>query len=151
MAKTLIRHAVTSDFNVLLEMDQASFSHGVAYDATELSYFMKRPGAETLILEEDSQIVAFLILEVRHTRRSGTIVTLDVRDTHRRKGYGTQLLKRAEGILSDYGAEMYDLEVDVGNRTAMIFYKRHGFRTVRTLHNYYSNGNDAYLMVKELL
>jgi len=151
MAKTLIRHAVTADFNTLLEIDKASFPGGVAYDAVELSYFMNRDGAETLVVEEAAQIVAFIIIEVHRTRRSATIVTLDVRETHRRSGHGTQLLSRAEEILVDYGVELYDLQVDVTNRGAIGFYKKHGFGTVRTLRNYYANGNDAYLMVKELL
>lgn len=150
MAKTLIRHAVAADFSELLEIDQASFVGGVAYDAAELSYFMSRAGAETLVLEENNQIVAFIILEVHRTRRSGTIVTLDVRKTHRRNGYGSRLLNTAEGILLDYGVEAYDLQVDVSNRGAISFYKKHGFRTVRTLDHYYANGHDAFLMVKQL-
>ena len=151
MAKTLIRHAVTADFNALLEIDEASFTGGVAYDAVELSYFMNREGAETLVLEEEDDIVAFLIMEVHRTRRSATIVTLDVRETHRRGGCGTRLLKRAEDILGDYGVEGYDLQVDVTNHGAIGFYKKHGFKVVRTLRRYYANGNDAFFMVKELL
>src|SRR5262245_16420518 len=150
MTKTLIRHAVSADFSQLLEIDQTSFVRGVAYNAAELSYFMKRPGAETLVLEEESRIVAFLILEVHRTQRSATIVTLDVRATHRRNGYGSQLLIRAEEILLDFGVEEYDLQVDVTNRAAIIFYKKHGLGTVRTLSHYYANGNDAYLMTKNL-
>jgi ribosomal-protein-alanine N-acetyltransferase len=150
MAKTLIRHAVSGDFSTLLEIDQASFTGGVAYDADELSYFMNRSGAETLVLEENGRIVAFLILELHSTNRFGTIVTLDVRETHRRKGYGAQLLNRAEAILVDYGAEAYDLQVDVTNSVAISFYKKHGFQILRTLRRYYANGNDAYLMNKEL-
>jgi ribosomal-protein-alanine N-acetyltransferase len=151
MPKTLIRHASPTDFGDLLDIDQSSFSHGVAYDASELSYFMNRSGAETIVLEEDGHIVAFLILEVHRTRRSGTIVTLDVRQSHRRQGYGTLLLNRAEDILSQYGVEAYDLQVDVTNHGAITFYKRHGFRTIRTLPAYYANGHDAYLMVKDLM
>src|SRR6476661_8760943 len=123
MTKTLIRHAVPTDFGDLLEIDQASFVGGVAYDASELSYFMNRSGAETLVIEQDGRVVAFLILEVHRTRRSGTIVTLDVRETHRRNGYGTWLLSRAEEILFQYGVETYDLQVDVTNQGAIIFYK----------------------------
>jgi ribosomal-protein-alanine N-acetyltransferase len=151
MPKTLIRHAVSADFESLLEIDEASFPDGVAYDAVELSYFMNRNGAETIVAEDDGTIVAFLIMEVHRTRRNATIITLDVRETHRRNGYATRLLKRSEEILTDYGVEVYDLQVDVTNRGAIGFYKKHGFSTVRTLPRYYANGHDAYLMVKELL
>jgi [ribosomal protein S18]-alanine N-acetyltransferase len=151
MPKTLIRHAVQEDFEVLLEIDEASFPGGVAYDANELAYFMNRNGAETIVVEEDAAIVAFLIMEVHRNRRGATIVTVDVRENSRRKGYGSQLLKRAEEILNDYGIDLYDLQVDVANDNAILFYKKHGFNVVRTLHNYYANGNDAYLMVKELI
>jgi len=148
--KTLIRHAVDGDFNVLLEIDVASFPGGIAYNAAELSYFMNRDGAETLVVEEAGNIVAFLIVEVQAGRRRATVVTLDVRATHRRSGYGTQLLNRAEEILTNYGVEIYDLQVDVTNRGAIDFYRKHGFKTVRTLKNYYANGHDAYLMTKQL-
>ena len=151
MTKTLIRHAVTADFNSLLAIDQASFTGGVAYDAAELSYFMYRDGAETLVLEEDGKVVAFVILEVHPTRRSATIITLDVLKTYRRNGYGSRLLSRAEDILLEYGVETYDLQVDITNRAALDFYKKHGFEMVSTLRHYYANGNDAYLMVKQLL
>ena len=151
MAKTLIRHAAREDFETLLEIDEASFPGGVAYDANELAYFMSRAGAETIVAEEDGQIVAFLIMEVHRTRRTATIVTLDVRENHRRSGYGTQLLKRSEEMLGDFGVELYDLQVDVTNRNAIRFYKKHGFSIARILPKYYANGHDAYLMVKDLL
>jgi ribosomal-protein-alanine N-acetyltransferase len=150
MTKTLIRHAVHEDFDVLLEIDEASFPRGVAYDANELAYFMDRSGSETIVVEEDGNIVAFLIVEVHRNRRSATIVTVDVRENSRRKGYGSQLLMRAEEMLHDYGIELYDLQVDVSNGKAILFYKKHGFTIARTLRNYYANGHDAYLMMKEL-
>ena len=52
-------------------------------------------------------------------------------------------------MLVDYGVEVYDLQVDVTNAGAIAFYKKHGFKTVKTLRKYYANGNDAFLMVKE--
>ncbi|HLH30902.1 MAG TPA: N-acetyltransferase [Terriglobia bacterium] len=150
MVKSLIRHASPADFQTLLEIDEASFAHGVAYNAAELNYFMNRAGAETLVAEEDGQIVAFIIIEIENGRRRATVVTLDVRASHRRSGYGTQLLNRAQDILTEYGVETYDLQVDTTNRGAIDFYKKHGFKTIRTLKNYYANGHDAFLMMKEL-
>jgi len=149
MTKTLIRHAVPADFESLLAIDVSSFPGGVAYDATELAYFMNHEGAETIVLEANGIIVAFLIMEIHHTRRAATIVTLDVCENERRNGYASRLLKRSEEMLVDYGVEVYDLQVDVTNAGAIAFYKKHGFKTVKTLRKYYANGNDAFLMVKE--
>ena len=66
---------------------------------------MDREGAETIVLEVDKTIVAFLIMEVLRNRRRATVVTLDVDERHRRNGYGSQLLKRSEQTLADYGVE----------------------------------------------
>jgi ribosomal-protein-alanine N-acetyltransferase len=150
MTKTLIRHAVSSDFPVLLGIDVASFPPGVAYNSAELSYFMNRPGSETLVLEAEGVIAGFLIIEVHPNRRFATIVTLDVREGHRRMGHATKLFEKAEEILESHGVEMCDLQVDVSNTGAIRFYKLKGFTTVRRLREYYANGNDAWLMVKEL-
>jgi ribosomal-protein-alanine N-acetyltransferase len=150
MAKTLIRHATNSDFPTLLSIDEASFPDGVAYDSEELSFFMNRAGTETLVLEVDGRIAAFLILEVNRRRKLATLVTLDVRSEHRRQGYGARLLKRSEEILETYDVETYNLQVDVGNAPAIAFYDKHGFKMSKTLKSYYANGNDAYQMVKRL-
>lgn len=150
MTKTLIRHATKADFESLLAIDVSSFPGGVAYDAGELAYFMNREGGETIVAEVNGTVVAFLIMEVHRTHRTATLVTLDVRENERRNGYGTQLLKRSEEMLMDYGVDTYDLQVDVTNRPAIAFYEKHGFKTIRTIKHYYANGNDAFLMVKEL-
>ena len=150
MTKTLIRHAIPADFESLLALDVSSFAGGVAYDASELAYFMNHEGAETIVVEVNGTIVAFLIMEVHGTRRRATIVTLDVCENERRNGFGSQLLKRSEEMLLNYGVEAYDLQVDVTNRPAIAFYRKHGFKTIQTLTNYYANGHDAFLMMKEL-
>src|SRR5207247_4559906 len=143
MPKTLIRHAVSADFESLLEIDQASFPGGVSYDATELAYFMDREGAETIVLEVDKTIVAFLIMEVLRNRRRATVVTLDVDERHRRNGYGSQLLKRSEQPLAEYGIDIYDLSLQVTNRRATFIYKKHGIENCRVLLHYDAHGEDG--------
>jgi [ribosomal protein S18]-alanine N-acetyltransferase len=150
MTKTLVRNAASADFPTLLKIDKASFPPGIAYDFVELSYFMRRKGARTLVAEVDGDIVGFLLLEIMSRRKAATLVTIDIRAEHRRKGFGTELLARSEQILREAAILRYELQVDTANADAMVFYRKHGFVIVNTLKGYYANGNDAYLMVKEI-
>jgi ribosomal-protein-alanine N-acetyltransferase len=150
MAKTHVRSASDGDFPTLLQIDQASFPPGIAYDSSELSYFMRRDGSETLVVESDGEIAGFILVEIRRRKKSATMITLDVRAEHRRRGYATSLLVASEEILRKRHVLRYELQVDVNNSPAIEFYTKHGFETVCTLKGYYPNGNDAYLMVKRL-
>ena len=149
--KTLIRRAADADFETLLSIDEASFEREIAYDHVELSFLMKRPGAETFVLEEKGEITAFLLMEVNRRRKRATIVTLDVRSDRRRKGFASDLLRHSENVLLGYGVQTYDLQVDTRNEGAVSFYQKHGFEVERRLKKYYPGGHDAWQMVKKLL
>jgi len=149
--KTLIRYATGADFPTLLSIDRASFSDEIAYDSVELSFLMKRPGAETLVLEEDGAIAAFLLMEVNRRRKRATLVTLDVRNEKRRHGYASDLLRHSENILQGYGVISFDLQVDTRNEGALSFYRKHEFQIERRLEKYYPGGHAAWQMVKRLV
>ena len=99
MPKTHVRTAVSSDFPTLLEIDQASFPPGIAYDSSELSYFMKREGSETLVIETDGTIAGFILVEIRRRKKHATMITLDVRSEYRRQGFATELVLASEEVL----------------------------------------------------
>jgi ribosomal protein S18 acetylase RimI-like enzyme len=150
MTKTFVRPAARDDLQKLLEIDAGSFPAGLAYDREELAYFMNRAGAETLVLESGGEVAAFLIVEVSRARDAATLVTLDVREEFRRRGFASLLLERSEAVLAQQHVGRYTLQVDVDNPAAIAFYLKHGFRTLRRLSRYYPNGADAWLMVKTL-
>lgn len=150
MPKTHVRTAVSTDFPTLLEIDQASFPPGIAYNSAELSYFMQRDSV-TLIVEQDDKIAGFILVEIRRGKKSATMITLDVRSECRRQGCATELLQASEEVLCKRMVQHYELQVDVENTPAIEFYKKHGFETICTLKRYYPNGNDAFLMTKHLL
>src|SRR6266581_1403078 len=119
MPKTHVRPAVASDFPTLLRIDQDSFPPGIAYDSSELAYFMRREGAETLVAEADGEIVGFIVIETRRRKKSAIMITLDVREEHRRLGYASKLLTASEDILRERMVPKYELQVDVGNSGAI--------------------------------
>ncbi len=148
--KRLIRSTIPSDFATLVAIDQSCFEKDVAYDSYELRYFMSRPSATTLVAEVDGTIAGFLVLDMQGDRSGATLVTLDVRDSYRNTGIGSELLVHSEDLLARGGSTRYTLQVDTVNSVALEFYRRRGFRVVRTLRRYYPNGADAYLMEKQV-
>ena len=135
---------------MLLSIDEACFPPEIAYDSRELRHMMGRSGAETLVLESDGQICAFLLMDVEPARGIATLVTLDVLREHRRQGYASTLLLRSEKILSEYGVRTYVLQVDTENEAAIAFYRRSGFKGATLLRHYYPGNRDAWQMVKTL-
>jgi ribosomal-protein-alanine N-acetyltransferase len=150
MTNTTIRRATGADFPTLLDIDATSFPDGLAYDAEELFYFMNQPGAETWLLESEGRIAAFMIVDVDRRSRWITLVTLDVLQDYRRLGFGSILMRKSEEIALENNARNFRLQVDVTNAGAIRFYEKHQFQASRKLPHYYSNGNDAFLMIKRL-
>ncbi len=83
-------------------------------------------------------------------KTKGHIVSLAVMPEHRRKGVATALMKLAEEALKRKGAEELYLEVRVSNEPAIRLYEKLGYKKVKVLKYYYSDGEDAYLMAKEV-
>ena len=125
----------------------------MAYSQRELAFYMRRPGAFTLVAEgqadaEASSVLGFIVAEAQ--RRSGHIITIDVVAAARRLGVGSALLVAAEEQLRKLDAEVVALETAVNNDAAIRFYKEKGYFVQKTVRGYYSGQLDALEMVKEL-
>jgi ribosomal-protein-alanine N-acetyltransferase len=75
------------------------------------------------------------------------IVTVAVREDHRRRGIGALLVARAIELAREAEAESVTLEVRVSNTGAQALYERFGFRRAGIRKRYYTdNGEDAIIM-----
>jgi len=152
------------DFETLWRIDQNCFPPGISYGRLELSAYIRRRGAFTLVAEsaESGQaergeiakpapsLLGFIVAEASR-RGMGHIITIDVVPAARRFGIGSKLLAAAEERLQTAGVAQVFLEAAVDNKTALAFYKRHDYFVVKTLPRYYSNGLDAFVLQKDLL
>jgi [ribosomal protein S18]-alanine N-acetyltransferase len=155
----LIRPYRAADFDRLWQIDQACFPPGIAYSQMELSGFITRRNAITLVAElpasdhdrlrDSKTIVAFAVSHPY--RKSGRILTLDVLPEARRSGLGSKLLLESEARLRQRGCTEVYLETAVDNDAALKLYHKLEYRILRTLPGYYpAHGLDAFLMGKEL-
>ena len=148
--KNRIRPFAQTDFPILLAIDQGCFAPEIAYDEWELAHFLSSPGSRTLVAEADDNIAGFILVELRRKSSTATLVTLDVLEPFRKQRIGSLLLEAAEQILRSERIKQHSLQVDTGNIAAIHFYEHHGFQATDTLPNYYGNGADAYVMIKNL-
>src|SRR3954470_9401420 len=137
------------DFNHIWALDQRCFSREIAYSRAEFSYYLSSKTAICLIGSNENQILGF-ILGDRHRKTLGHIITLDVDASARRDGLGSMLMRALEERLTSEGCMSIFLEVAVDNRSALAFYKKHGYSVVKTLPRYYPGDLDGLLMGKKL-
>lgn len=152
-----VRDYRSEDFDTLWLIDQSCFAPGISYTRYELRTYMLRPGAFTLVAQaEDPRsgagpfILGFVVAESSR-RRTGHVITIDVRAAARRLQVGSALLTAAEGRLRAEKCSSVHLETAVDNVSAQSFYKRHGYEVTGKIRNYYSNGVDALVLEKELI
>jgi len=75
------------------------------------------------------------------------IVTVAVRESHRREGIGELLLIAAVEQAMEKGQDIVTLECRVGNEAALALYDKYGFQQVGLRPRYYSdNHEDAYVL-----
>jgi ribosomal-protein-alanine N-acetyltransferase len=75
------------------------------------------------------------------------IVTIAVRESHRRRGIGELLLLEAIDLARERGQPLVTLEVRVSNDPAISLYEKYGFEEVGLRPRYYSdNREDAYIL-----
>jgi ribosomal protein S18 acetylase RimI-like enzyme len=145
----VLRAYESSDFDKLFVLDHQCFPRGIAYSRRMLAHFLRMPQGNCTVAVEDSAIAAFIITE--EDAPLAHILTLDVAETHRRQGLGTQLLARSEQELASRSIREIVLETGIANEAGVAFWQRHGYRIEAVLKRYYLGRLDAYQMRKFLL
>ena len=168
-----LRKLRPGDFEVLWEIDQKCFPPGISYSRQELSAYIRRWSAFTVVAEQaspkesathdsppqnhslnistpDKTILGFIVAEISR-RNEGHIITIDVLPEVRQHGIGSKLLTTAEERLREAKCDTVILEAAVDNKAALAFYDRHKYFAFKTLAHYYPNGVNAFVLRKDLL
>jgi ribosomal-protein-alanine N-acetyltransferase len=112
-----------------------------------------------IVAEEDGKIVGYIMCRIEvglvsfglgGLIRKGHVVSIAVLPQGRRKGVAQALMIAAMKGMRHYKAKLCYLEVRVTNEPGVALYKKLGFEASRTIHGYYSDGEDAYVMSKKL-
>ena len=149
----ILRPFQPSDFEALLAMDQVCFPKTIAYGRREMKGYLQMEGSHCIVAEipglANPKLIAGFIL----TERDGElahIITLDVLEPYRRHSVASLLLQAAEREDTAHGVARMYLETATTNKAAIALWKKHGYREIGTLENYYGRGQNAFEMHKFL-
>ena len=123
--------------------------------------FVSPWGKEDILRElNDNQFANLLVATINDfvvgyidywvTFDSATICQIAVVPGYRRQSIGTKLLKEMFKDCFVKKAKTITLEVRNSNSNAISFYEMHGFKTYLEKVNYYTNGENALYMMKEV-
>jgi ribosomal protein S18 acetylase RimI-like enzyme len=131
-------------------LDQRCFRDGEAYD---LQTFRDLLSWDSVLaykaLSADSRMTGFVV-GVVEVDRTGHVVVLAVAPEWRRRGVATALMDDLETAFRARGVTISHLEVRTTNAGAQQLYHRLGYCIAGRKLAYYTNGDDGFLMVKDL-
>ena len=143
-----IRRARPSDIPAICEIENASFIE--PWDPETFVLTMEWYHSSFFVAEANGRITGFLAgaMEDMGDGIYGHICNLAVRAECRNRGIGAKLVQRAEHQFAIAGASGVILEVRVSNTAAQRFYRYMGYNQMCRVAAYYSDGEDALLMMR---
>lgn len=136
----MIRKAELKDAKQIADIDSLMFKDSLGYDFIERDLRLNSM-ANYFICEENKQIIGYISSWISDNT---TILNFCVLKDYQNKGIGSllfeEILKIAVGDIT--------LEVRTSNQNAIQFYKKRGFHEVLLRKYYYSDGEDAILMLR---
>ncbi len=142
-----IRPATKEDIQSLLEIEKLCFlapwnEKGIAYELNE------NPVSVFYVLEYQNKVIGFI--DYWHTFDSATLAQIAVHPDYQKQHLADMLM---DEMISDCHAkkvEFITLEVRVNNSKAINLYKKHNFENILVKPHYYTNGDDAYYMIRKV-
>lgn len=142
-----IREMKVDDLKRIVELEKDLFLS--PWNEEDFIHELKEnPMAGYYILEKENQIIGYIGLWFLGDQ--GQITTIATDRHFQGQGCASQLMEYALEKSEELHYQNVNLEVRVSNVKAIALYQKFGFKNVAVRKRYYSNGEDAYLMIKEL-
>lgn len=145
------------------DLDRIMYINQICLPENYSSYFFmdlhERYPDTFIVAEAYSQTVGYIMCRIETglpdfgllgiTKR-GHVISIAVLPENQRNGIGEALMQEAMTRMRKYKTRECYLEVRTSNKAAIALYNKLGFQTTRTIHGYYADGEDAYVMTRKL-
>ena len=153
-----LRRATLTDLDQVIELNLRTLPENYFRDFF-IYHLEQWPEAFVVAEEPGGAIVGYIMARVetglgyihRFITQKGHVISIAVDPAYRRRGIGRALmLESMKAMKERYGGKEVFLEVRVSNEPAIRLYEKLGFKKVKRVISYYSDGEDAYIMARPL-
>ena len=134
------------DLPVIAEMEKRCFSD--PWTEKMITDSFKIPIYHGFVAEEGGHVCGYTIVTVLFEDAEVMNVAVDI--PFRGRGISKLLMNEMHKVARNLGAVQSFLEVRVSNVTAIGLYKSYGYETYGVRAKYYEDGEDAFVMKKDL-
>lgn len=113
----------------------------------DFNYLLKNELYDIYVYEIDNFVIGFVIILSLY--ENSEIIDIVIDKNYQHKGYGNALLEHVLDNLSE-NTKFINLEVRASNECAINLYKKNNFINSGVRKKYYTNGEDAIIMRKEV-
>src|SRR5258706_2177441 len=129
-----IRPATKRDLSRILDIEASSFGRD-AWDRPIFINALAESPDLFVVARLDGRIAGYSITYVE--RGAGELGSIAVHPLHRRQGVGEALIRLTKSELHKRGVTAWRLMVRIDNEGSIGFYRRFGFKRIRTVRGYY--------------
>ena len=136
-----------ADFQQVMAIEREAFP-----DPWHVSFFkrgLRKRKTHLYVARLHNEIIGYIVLDI--FSGEGHLMNIAVASVHRRRGVAKYLLASALEIVQKNKVDEVFLEVAVGNTAALQLYRQFDFQVCGIRKRYYRNGEDAYILRKEIL
>jgi ribosomal protein S18 acetylase RimI-like enzyme len=148
--KDMIRAAVSSDLDALLDMENRSF-RGDRLSRRSLGRLLRKGNATTLVDVEGGRARGYALVLYNKGTSLARLYSIVVHPDFRGLGLGCVLLEAAEKDALENDCVTMRLEVRRDNEAAIGLYREHGYRLFQTVPDYYEDHMEALRFEKGLV
>jgi ribosomal-protein-alanine N-acetyltransferase len=141
-----LRKFLSADLVKVMEIERNSFSE--PWPESYLKKFCKNHPHEFLVAENKGEVVGFVAGEISENLGKVSLIAVD--QNYREKGVGKKLLEFILNHFKEKGIRTVVARARTENEKGVAFLKSFGFEITEMIKKYYPNGDDAYLMEKDL-
>ncbi len=147
----VVRQATLGDLDTLWRIERECFS-AEAFPKEYIAYLLGASAGVSLVAQVDREIAGFIMGLVYKDKkgRVGHVCTVNVLARHRRRGVASRLLDELERIFMERDVTACFLEVRMDNMAAQRLYRRHGYKELERLQDYYGRGVHGIRLRKSL-